>query len=111
MANKRTAKRAINGEQLTKATAEKVFGWKNVHKHNGELTGKKQDRAGRWRKAKVPDFSPAKNGDRSVVKNKLLLDSVDAWLLTQKSIVNPRKRSLYAVVMQRRQPEYLQRSA
>ena len=40
MANKRTAKRAINGEQLTKATAEKVFGWKNVHKHNGELTGK-----------------------------------------------------------------------
>ncbi len=111
MANKRTAKRAINGEQLTKATAEKVFGWKNVHKHNGELTGKKQDRAGRWGKAKVPDFSPAKNGDRSVVKNKLLLDSVDAWLLTQKSIVNSRKRSLYAVVMQRRQPEYLQRSA
>ena len=30
----KAAKRAINGEQLTKATAEKVFGWKNVHKHN-----------------------------------------------------------------------------
>jgi len=54
---KKAAKRAINGEQLTKATAEKVFGWKNVHKHNGELTGKKQDRAGRWRTARAPDYS------------------------------------------------------
>jgi hypothetical protein len=35
-------------------TAEKVFGWKNVHKHEGALVGKKQDKAGRWRLAKVP---------------------------------------------------------
>src|SRR5690242_21277376 len=44
-------------EQLTKATAEKVLGWKAVHKHNGELIGKKQDKAGRWRKARVPDYA------------------------------------------------------
>jgi hypothetical protein len=28
------------GSDLT-AAAEKVFGWKNVHKHDGELVGKK----------------------------------------------------------------------
>jgi len=38
-------------------TAEKVFGWKNVHKHEGALVGKKQDKAGRWRLAKVPNYS------------------------------------------------------
>jgi len=54
MANKRTAKRAINGEQLTKATAEKVFGWKNVHKHNGELTVKSRTEPGDGAKPKCP---------------------------------------------------------
>ena len=44
-------------EQLTKATAEKVVGWKAVHKHNGGLIGKKQDKAGRWRKANLPDYA------------------------------------------------------
>jgi hypothetical protein len=34
-----------------------VFGWKNVHKHEGSLVGKKQDKAGRWRLAKVPYYS------------------------------------------------------
>jgi hypothetical protein len=34
-----------------------VFGWKNVHKHDGALVGKKQDKAGRWRTAKVPSYS------------------------------------------------------
>jgi hypothetical protein len=38
-------------------TAEKGFGWKNVHKHEGALVGKKQDKAGRWRLAKVPNYS------------------------------------------------------
>jgi hypothetical protein len=38
-------------------TAEKVFGWKNVHKHEGSLVGKKQDKAGHWRLAKVPQYS------------------------------------------------------
>jgi hypothetical protein len=30
----------LRGSDLTTATAEKVFGWKNVHKHDGELVGK-----------------------------------------------------------------------
>jgi hypothetical protein len=34
-----------------------VFGWKNVHQHDGTLVGKKQDKAGRWRQAKVPSYS------------------------------------------------------
>ena len=45
------------GPQLDAVTAEKVFGWKNVHKHEGALVGKKQDKAGRWRRAKVPNYS------------------------------------------------------
>jgi len=45
------------GPKLDALTAEKVFGWKNVHKHEGTLVGKKQDRAGRWRLAKVPYYS------------------------------------------------------
>ena len=42
---------------LSAVTAEKVFGWKDVHKYAGELIGKKQDKAGRWRKAKVPAYT------------------------------------------------------
>ena len=37
------------------------------------------------------------------VKSKLLLDSVDAWLLTQDSLINKRKKSLMPVVLQRQQ--------
>ena len=35
------------------------------------------------------------------VKSKLLLDSIDNWLLTQATLVNARKRSLIPVVLQR----------
>ena len=45
------------GPKLDALTAEKVFGWKNVHKHEGSLVGKKQDKAGRWRLAKMPYYS------------------------------------------------------
>ena len=45
------------GLRLDSITAEKVFGWKSVHKHDGALIGKKQDKAGRWRLAKVPYYS------------------------------------------------------
>ena len=54
---KRIPKRQPSKPELTAKTAEIVFGWKNVHKHNGELIGKKQDKLGRWRLAKVPDYS------------------------------------------------------
>jgi len=45
------------GPQLDALTAEKVFGWKNIHKHAGSLVGKKQDKAGHWRLTKVPYYS------------------------------------------------------
>jgi hypothetical protein len=45
------------GPKLDALTAEKVFGWKNVHKHEGSLVGKRQDKAGHWRRAKVPNYS------------------------------------------------------
>jgi hypothetical protein len=48
------------GPKLDALTAEKVFGWKNVHKHTdrgGALYGKRQDKAGHWRLAKVPPYS------------------------------------------------------
>ena len=44
------------GPKLDALTAEKVFGWKNVHNHEGSLVGKR--RKGRhWRRAKVPNYS------------------------------------------------------
>jgi hypothetical protein len=45
------------GPKLDALTAEKVFGWQKVHKHQGVLVGRKQDKAGRWRRAKVPNYS------------------------------------------------------
>ncbi len=56
MAGKKARSLTLNRDLLAKMTAEKVFGWKNVRKYNGELVGKKQDKAGRWRKARVPDY-------------------------------------------------------
>jgi hypothetical protein len=35
------------------------------------------------------------------VKSKLLLDSIDAWLLTQPTLTNKRKRALWPVILQR----------
>jgi hypothetical protein len=46
------------GSELDALTAQRVFGWKNVHKHDGALVGKKQDKAEHWRTAKVPRISP-----------------------------------------------------
>jgi len=53
----KTPDKIPSGPQLDILTAQKVFGWKNVHQHDGEIVGKKQDKAGRWRSAKVPSYS------------------------------------------------------
>ena len=53
----KTPDKIPSGPQLDILTAQKVFGWKNVHRHDGEIVGKKQDKAGRWRSAKVPSYS------------------------------------------------------
>jgi hypothetical protein len=47
------------GRKLDAITAEKVFGWRNVHQHTerGGLYGKRQDKLGHWRLAKVPNYS------------------------------------------------------
>ena len=45
------------GPKLDALTAEKVFGWQKVHMHQGSLVGRKQDKAGHWRRAKVPNYS------------------------------------------------------
>jgi hypothetical protein len=37
----------------------------------------------------------------SPVKSKLLLDAIDAWLLTQPTQINKRKRALLPVILQR----------
>jgi hypothetical protein len=38
---KKTRKQEANAGELTIKTAEKVFGWRNVHDHEGQLVGKK----------------------------------------------------------------------
>ena len=54
---KKTPDKTPSGPQLDILTAQKVFGWKNVHQHDGEIVGKKQDKARRWRSAHVPSYS------------------------------------------------------
>ena len=45
------------GPRLDALTAEKVFGWKKINMHQGALIGRKRDKAGRWRLAKIPYYS------------------------------------------------------
>jgi hypothetical protein len=47
----------FGGFDLTAAIAEKIFGWKEVRKAPGGLVGKKQDKLGRWRSGRVPDYA------------------------------------------------------
>ena len=62
----------------------------------------------KWRRELVDDLG----GDDNIstqqaalidltVKSKLLLDSIDAWLLTQPTLINKRKKALLPVVLQR----------
>ena len=60
-------------------TAEKVFGWKNVHKHEGALVGKRQDKAGRWRLAKVPNYSTNPLHSNSVENRMKQLGRMDQY--------------------------------
>jgi hypothetical protein len=53
----KTPDKILPGPELDALTAQRVFGWKNVHKHDGALVGKKQDKARHWRTAKVPHYS------------------------------------------------------
>ncbi len=60
----------------------------------------------KWRRGLVQDLGGDVSTQQDALvdlccKNKLLLDSVDAWLLTQKSIINKRNKCLYPVVRER----------
>ena len=76
MANKKAVKRVLSGEQLAKAIAETIFGWKNVHKYGGQLLGKRQDKAGRWRKYKVPDYA---NDPRQAYAIDARMEQIACW--------------------------------
>jgi len=76
MANKKAVKRVLSGEQLAKAIAEGIFGWKNVHKYGGQLLGKRQDKAGRWRKYKVPDYA---NDPRQAYAIDARMEQIACW--------------------------------
>ncbi|HEU4344217.1 MAG TPA: hypothetical protein VFU31_21885 [Candidatus Binatia bacterium] len=45
------------GPRLDALIAERIFGWKDIERHSQDYRGKKQDKAGRWRSARVPDYS------------------------------------------------------
>jgi hypothetical protein len=54
---KKSPTKILSGQQLTATTAEKVFRWKKLRRRDGELVGKKQDKLGRSRSAKVHNYS------------------------------------------------------
>ena len=76
---KNTPKRELRGSELTAAIAETVFGWKNVHKHEGVLVGKKQDKLGRWRLARVPDYANDPNEASAIDKRMKQLGSGELY--------------------------------
>jgi hypothetical protein len=53
----KTADKRLRDFDLSAAVAEKIFGWRDVRKVASGLVGKKQDKLGRWRSAKVPDYA------------------------------------------------------
>jgi hypothetical protein len=60
----------------------------------------------KWRAELIRDIGGDPSTQQSaiidlIVKAKLMLDSVDAWLLRQPTLVNARKKSLLPVLMQR----------
>ncbi len=62
----------------------------------------------KWRRDLIADLGGENNISTQqsalvdlAVKSKLILDSIDAWLLTQPRLINLRKRALLPVVIQR----------
>ncbi|HEX6436735.1 MAG TPA: hypothetical protein VF182_06365 [Candidatus Binatia bacterium] len=45
------------GHELDALTAERVFGWKDIARREHQPWGKRKDKGGRWRAARVPDYS------------------------------------------------------
>ena len=68
------------GPTLDALTAEKVFGWKSVHEHDGELYGKTPDKLGRWRSAKIPTYSTETVHAYSIEERMEQLGQLDRYL-------------------------------
>ena len=90
-----------------------THGLRTLKRTLGELGGRVIDRRtalGKqlvaWKGALIRDLggevSTQQEADLAV-KTRLLLDSIDAWLLTQPSLVNARKKALLPVVRERQQ--------
>jgi hypothetical protein len=45
-----------SGTELNALVAKRVMGWKDVKLHDGRYWGRKQDKAGRWRRAVVRNY-------------------------------------------------------
>jgi hypothetical protein len=45
------------GHELDALTAERVFNWKDIERRKHQPWGKRKDKGGRWRLARVPDYS------------------------------------------------------
>ena len=61
--------------ELNVQVAKKILGWKNVHRDHksgkpDEVLAKKLDKAGRWRRTKVPNFS-GDLGNLPIIENRL----------------------------------------
>lgn len=50
------AAKVPSGPELNALVAERVMGWKNVQREDGHYWGRKQDKAGRWRRATVRNY-------------------------------------------------------
>ena len=46
-----------SGPALDALIAERVMGWKDVERQGSRYWGKKRDKAGRWRRVAIPEFS------------------------------------------------------
>ena len=82
------------GPKLDALTAEKVFGWRKVHKHEGSLVGRKQDKAGHWRRAKVPNYSTNPLHSYSVENRMKQLGRMDRYEKELSKISRFQKHSL-----------------
>jgi hypothetical protein len=45
-----------SGPELNALVAKRVMGWKDVQRRDGRYWGRKQDKAGRWRRAVVRNY-------------------------------------------------------
>jgi hypothetical protein len=88
---KKAVDKIPTGPDLDALTAQKVFGWKHVHKHDGELVGRKQDKAGRWRSAKVPRYSTDPVHAYTIAERMKQLGRSERYLNELSRITKPKK--------------------